>query len=168
MENKLGFFWSGRRLRFVSESVMATTTTVKGYRGMGMEGPIARWYARITRPSLPEFQAIAQRVAAAGPARRQRAGGGARTRVFRDRVGQARWPPRDRTRHQPHLRRDRATAMRSRPRVDVDFQQGNAAAMPFPADSFDYLLCRAAFKNFSDPEAHLAKCTAFSSRAAVR
>jgi ubiquinone/menaquinone biosynthesis C-methylase UbiE len=39
--------------------------------------------------------------------------------------------------------------------VDVDFQQGNAAAMPFPADSFDYLLCRAAFKNFSDPESSL-------------
>ena len=39
--------------------------------------------------------------------------------------------------------------------VDVDFQQGNVAAMPFPADSFDYLLCRAAFKNFSDSEASL-------------
>ncbi len=29
--------------------------------------------------------------------------------------------------------------------------------MPFPADSFDYVLCRAAFKNFSDAPAALAE-----------
>jgi len=33
----------------------------------------------------------------------------------------------------------------------VDFRQGNAAAMPFGDASFDFLLCRAAFKNFSQP-----------------
>ncbi|HET6326896.1 MAG TPA: hypothetical protein VFG04_19615, partial [Planctomycetaceae bacterium] len=43
------------------------TTAVKGYRGLGMEGSIARWYARITRPSLPEFQALARRVAEVVP-----------------------------------------------------------------------------------------------------
>ena len=35
----------------------------------------------------------------------------------------------------------------------VDFQQGNASEMPFAADSFDLLICRAAFKNFSEPVA---------------
>ena len=35
--------------------------------------------------------------------------------------------------------------------VHVDFQQGNAAAMPFADASFDFLICRAAFKNFSEP-----------------
>jgi ubiquinone/menaquinone biosynthesis C-methylase UbiE len=35
--------------------------------------------------------------------------------------------------------------------VKVDFQQGNASGMPFPDGSFDFLLCRAAFKNFSEP-----------------
>ena len=35
--------------------------------------------------------------------------------------------------------------------VDVDFRQGDAAHMPFPPESFDFLLCRAAFKNFSEP-----------------
>jgi len=33
----------------------------------------------------------------------------------------------------------------------VDFRQGDAAKMPFPNRSFDFLLCRAAFKNFSQP-----------------
>jgi ubiquinone/menaquinone biosynthesis C-methylase UbiE len=33
----------------------------------------------------------------------------------------------------------------------VDFQQGNAAAMPFSGDRFDFIFCSAAFKNFADP-----------------
>ena len=33
----------------------------------------------------------------------------------------------------------------------VDFRQGNASHTPFADDTFDFLLCRAAFKNFSDP-----------------
>src|SRR5439155_8003840 len=36
-------------------------------------------------------------------------------------------------------------------RVDVEFRQGNAASMPFEDDSFDFPLCRAAFKNFAQP-----------------
>lgn len=35
--------------------------------------------------------------------------------------------------------------------VDVNFVQGSASKMPFPQSSFDFLLCRAAFKNFADP-----------------
>ncbi len=33
----------------------------------------------------------------------------------------------------------------------VDFRHGNASAMPFPDASFDFVVCTAAFKNFSDP-----------------
>jgi ubiquinone/menaquinone biosynthesis C-methylase UbiE len=35
--------------------------------------------------------------------------------------------------------------------VQVDFQNGNASKMPFADQSFDFLVCRAGFKNFSDP-----------------
>ena len=35
--------------------------------------------------------------------------------------------------------------------MPVAFLHGNAAAMPFEPDSFDLLVCRAAFKNFSEP-----------------
>jgi ubiquinone/menaquinone biosynthesis C-methylase UbiE len=35
--------------------------------------------------------------------------------------------------------------------VKVDFRLGNASAMPFPNDSFDFVYCMAAFKNFSEP-----------------
>ena len=35
--------------------------------------------------------------------------------------------------------------------VNVDFRHGNASSMPFDSDSFDFVYCRAAFKNFSEP-----------------
>jgi ubiquinone/menaquinone biosynthesis C-methylase UbiE len=33
----------------------------------------------------------------------------------------------------------------------IDFRLGNASAMPFPDESFDFVYCSAAFKNFSEP-----------------
>ena len=36
----------------------------KAYKGMGMEGGVARWYDKTTRRDLPEFKALARRVAA--------------------------------------------------------------------------------------------------------
>ena len=36
--------------------------------------------------------------------------------------------------------------------VIVDFQCGNACALPQANDTFDFLVCMAAFKNFSDPQ----------------
>jgi ubiquinone/menaquinone biosynthesis C-methylase UbiE len=35
--------------------------------------------------------------------------------------------------------------------VAVEFHHGNASQMPFGADTFDFTICRAAFKNFSEP-----------------
>ncbi|HKM52175.1 MAG TPA: methyltransferase domain-containing protein [Isosphaeraceae bacterium] len=35
--------------------------------------------------------------------------------------------------------------------VKIDFRLGNASAMPFAGESFDFIYCSAAFKNFSEP-----------------
>src|SRR5262249_50627843 len=35
--------------------------------------------------------------------------------------------------------------------VAVDIKEGNASRMPFPDEAFDFIVCVAAFKNFSDP-----------------
>lgn len=35
--------------------------------------------------------------------------------------------------------------------VEIDFQRGNAANMPFPADHFNFIVCVLAFKNFKEP-----------------
>jgi len=44
-----------------------------------------------------------------------------------------------------------ASEYAARAGVDVAFRHGDAAARPFPDDSFDFIVCRAAFKSFSDP-----------------
>ncbi len=44
-----------------------------------------------------------------------------------------------------------ATDNAKRAGVDVEFRQGNASSMPFDSGSFDFVYCRAAFKNFSEP-----------------
>src|SRR5260370_24535473 len=41
--------------------------------------------------------------------------------------------------------------------VSVDFRQGDVAKMPFEADSFDLIVCQAAFKNFTLPRTALAE-----------
>ena len=41
--------------------------------------------------------------------------------------------------------------------VSVDFRQGDAAVMPFEADSFDLIVCQAAFKNFVHPGSALSE-----------
>lgn len=35
--------------------------------------------------------------------------------------------------------------------VDIDFKQGNASALPLQDSTFDFIICSAAFKNFSEP-----------------
>lgn len=39
--------------------------------------------------------------------------------------------------------------------VEIDFRLGDAAAMPFPDETFDLIICRLSFKNFSQPSAAL-------------
>jgi ubiquinone/menaquinone biosynthesis C-methylase UbiE len=44
-----------------------------------------------------------------------------------------------------------ARANAAKDNVAVEFRRGNASQMPFADESFDFLLCRAAFKNFAQP-----------------
>jgi ubiquinone/menaquinone biosynthesis C-methylase UbiE len=40
---------------------------------------------------------------------------------------------------------------------NIQFQRGNAAALPLNYASVDFVVCRAAFKNFTEPEKALAE-----------
>ena len=127
-----------------------THAIAKPYKGMGMEGLTAKWYANLTSKSMNEFNALARRVAdevphggrvlevAPGPGyfaielaklRKHHVSGVDISRTFCD-----------------IARRNAEQA-----RVNIDFRLGNAAELPFPDRSFDFILCRAAFKNFAEP-----------------
>ena len=124
----------------------------KGYKGIGMEGRIAAWYARTTARDIPDFVALAQRVTTALPAGSrilEVAPGPGYLAIEIARRGAYRVTGLDISQTFVEI----ATRNAREAHVDVDFQQGNASAMPLPENSFDLILCRAAFKNFSHPVA---------------
>jgi ubiquinone/menaquinone biosynthesis C-methylase UbiE len=115
-----------------------------------MEGLVARWYARNTGRRMEPFRKEAQAVA------RQLPGGGAVLEVAPGpgflvielaRLGPYRIVGLDISRSFVRI----ATENAARAGVEVTFREGNASSMPFEADSFDFVYCRAAFKNFSEP-----------------
>ena len=131
----------------------SSATTDKGYIGVGMNGFMARWYDK-NRGFSVDQQLLAAHVRALLPH------GG---RILEIAPGPG------------HLSIDLArnaaytvTAIDISPtcvaiarqhadeaKVTVDFQHGNAASLPFSDDSFDLILCSAAFKNFTQPASAL-------------
>jgi len=124
--------------------------TAKPYKGIGMEGAVAKWYASLTMKSLAEFKALAQRVAGqipSGGSVLEVAPGPGYFAIELARLGDYRITGLDISETFVGIARTNA----SKANVQVDFRHGNASSMPFPDESFDFLLCRAAFKNFSEP-----------------
>ena len=124
--------------------------SARGYKGLGMEGPVAKWYAALTKKSLDEFKALARRVAdeIPPPARvLEVAPGPGYFAIELARLGGYRATGLDISETFVKIAQDNAADAK----VDVMFRRGNASGMPFKSGSFDFLLCRAAFKNFSEP-----------------
>jgi ubiquinone/menaquinone biosynthesis C-methylase UbiE len=128
-----------------------TGTIPKGYKGIGMEGAVARWYEKTTRKDLDEFRALASRLRAelrAGADVLEVAPGPGFLSVELARGGHCRVTGLDISKTFVEIAQKNAAAAG----VAADFRQGNASQMQFSANSFDLVVCRAAFKNFSEPE----------------
>jgi ubiquinone/menaquinone biosynthesis C-methylase UbiE len=126
---------------------------VRAERGLGMEGPMAHSYAKLTNKYLPEFRELAGEVAAAMPAAgtvlEVAPGPGFLAIELAHRGFQV--TGLDISKTFVEIARRNAREMN----VRVHFDWGNAAEMPFDDESFDFVICRAAFKNFADPVAAL-------------
>jgi ubiquinone/menaquinone biosynthesis C-methylase UbiE len=122
----------------------------KGYKGLPLEGFLARWYAGITGKDLGEVRrlagVIAGRVADGGSVLEVAPGPGYLA-IELARLGTCRVTGLDISRTFVRMAAENARSAG----VEVAFHEGDAAAMPFADDSFDFLVCRAAFKNFTEP-----------------
>ncbi len=125
------------------------------FKGAGMEGWIARWYARTRRNDMADFRQQAAAVASQLGGR-DLLGGGDVLEVAPGpgyfatelaKLGNFRITGLDISRTFVEL----ATANAATAGVAVDFRLGNASAMPFADGSFDLVYCSAAFKNFAEP-----------------
>ena len=113
------------------------------------KGPVARWYDHTARRDLAEIKALAARIAALVPANSdileiapgpgflsiELARSGLNVRAV------------DISKTFVDIARRHAAAEG----VTASFEIGNAAALPVNDSSVDFVVCRAAFKNFSEP-----------------
>jgi ubiquinone/menaquinone biosynthesis C-methylase UbiE len=121
----------------------------KGYKGLPLEGFLARWYARNTARDMGEFEKLAQELAGKVKGGRvlEVAPGPGYLAIALAKLGPFRIVGLDISHSFVAMAAENARSAG----VDVTFQQGDAARMPFEADSFDFIVCRAAFKNFTGP-----------------
>jgi ubiquinone/menaquinone biosynthesis C-methylase UbiE len=120
------------------------------HKGAGMEGFVARWYARQTAHDAEEFKGTARRIAAhlnAGSRVLEVAPGPGYLAIELARLAGCRVTGLDISRTFVSIAADNARQTG----LAVDFQHGDAADLPFPPDQFDFIVCRAAFKNFAQP-----------------
>ena len=136
----------------------ATETRRWRFKGPEMEGPIARWYARIrgTETELATFGRQAEQLTAALPdgARvLEVAPGPGYLAVAMARGGRLDVTGLDISQTFVEIAREKAR----KAGVAVDFRRGDVADMPFASASFDLVVCQAAFKNFTLPRSALAE-----------
>ena len=123
--------------------------TAKPYKGLAMEGLIAKWYAKNTGRA-PEQKVIFNKVKGTLPSHANilevAPGPGFLSIEF------------------AKVRKYKVTALEisktfieiaqtnaKEAGVHVDFRHGNASEMPFAENMFDFIICVAAFKNFTEP-----------------
>jgi ubiquinone/menaquinone biosynthesis C-methylase UbiE len=137
---------------------MSTIRTPQGTRrhqGMpAMEGFVARWYAKTTesRDHRKSAEQVARQVGDGGSILEVAPGPGYLA-IALARLGPYRVVGLDISRTFVRI----ATANARDAGVAVAFHHGDAACVPFPADSFDFVVCQAAFKNFREPVLALAE-----------
>jgi len=125
------------------------TATAKAYKGMGMEGGIARWYDKTTRKDMPAFRELAAQIAsvagAGGTVLEVAPGPGFLSIEMAKRGLDVQAV--DISKTFVEIARNNAAEAG----VRAVFMHGNAADLPVIKESVDFVVCRAAFKNFSEP-----------------
>jgi ubiquinone/menaquinone biosynthesis C-methylase UbiE len=122
----------------------------KGWKGLGMEGWVARWYTRTRRNDMEHFRSEAAGVAehlAPDNAVLEVAPGPGFFAIELAKLGRFSITGLDISRTMVEI----ATENARQANVQVHFRVGNASQMLFPDASFDCVYCSAAFKNFSQP-----------------
>jgi ubiquinone/menaquinone biosynthesis C-methylase UbiE len=129
---------------------MTTLAVRKPHADRGIEGLAAKWYAANTAEMMKEYIDLAQRISAQLP-------GGSSVLEVAPGPGYFSIELAKRGAYNitgldiSHSMVKIAAKSAAETGVVVDFKQGSASKMPLQNNSFDFLLCRAAFKNFAKP-----------------
>lgn len=128
----------------------------KAYKGLPMEGVIASWYAKTTLKDLKRHKGMAQQMSGKIPMNGsvlEIAPGPGYFCIELAKLGNYEITGLDISKSFVEIaRRNAANAG-----LKIDFREGNASAMPFQDNTFDFTFCQAAFKNFSEPVRAIAE-----------
>jgi ubiquinone/menaquinone biosynthesis C-methylase UbiE len=140
--------------RIMMEKTISETAPAKGYKGAGMEGFVAAWYARQTAKDMDEFKSLAQRLAGyikRGHRVLEIAPGPGYLAIELAILTSCRMVGVAVSSTFVRIANENA----ERAGVDIAFDHGDAADLSLPSNAFDFIVCRAAFKNFARPLAAL-------------
>lgn len=130
--------------------------TTKAYKGLPMEGLIASWYAKTTLKDLKRHKEMAKQLVEKIPAHGkvlEIAPGPGYFCIELAKLGNFQITGLDISKSFVEIARRNTTEAG----LQIDFRVGNASAMPFKENTFDFTFCQAAFKNFSEPVKAIAE-----------
>jgi ubiquinone/menaquinone biosynthesis C-methylase UbiE len=138
--------------------MQATAVARWRIKGPEMEGVVARWYSRIrgTKSQIEAYRKEAERLTSRLPEGSkvlEVAFGPGYLAIELARLGRYRVSGLDISNTFVKIAGQNAREAG----VTADFNQGDAAIMPFETDSFDLIVCQAAFKNFVHPGSALSE-----------
>lgn len=122
----------------------------KGYKGIAMEGVLAKWYAGNQKKMMGQYKGWAKQVSedlADGSAVLEVAPGPGYLAIELARLGHYEITGLDISKTFVEVAQKNANEAG----VNIDFRQGDAGLMPFGDETFDFIVCTAAFKNFAEP-----------------
>ena len=131
-------------------------STTKAYKGLPMEGMIASWYAKTTFKDLNRHKLMAKQLVEKIPANGkvlEIAPGPGYFCIELAKLGNFQITGLDISKSFVEIARKNAAEAG----LKIDFREGNASAMPFANETFDFTFCQAAFKNFSEPVKAIAE-----------
>jgi ubiquinone/menaquinone biosynthesis C-methylase UbiE len=134
----------------LDEGGSTVPAAIKAYKGMAMEGIIATWYAKNTKGDVRGFRQTVDSISdrlRPGDDVLEVAPGPGYLAIEIARLGPYRVTGLDISKSFVRIASENARQAD----VSIDFRHGDAANMPFPGESFDFVVCRAAFKNFTNP-----------------
>lgn len=124
----------------------------KGYKGVGMEGFIARQYDKTARRNMVGlYKSWAERLSRRledNNAVLEIAPGPGLLSIELARLRPLKITGLEISRTFVEIARANAQAAG----VDIEFREGDVALMPFEVETFDFLMCTSSFKNFSAPQ----------------
>lgn len=122
----------------------------KSYKGMAMEGFIARWYAKNTKGNRKQYKNWAKTVVKnvnKGDYVLEVAPGPGYLSIELAKLGEYKVTGLDISKTFVEIAQTNALEAGA----NVEFKEGDASNMPFDNESFDFIICTAAFKNFTKP-----------------